>query len=49
MSSPNVITPHNDAEGCVKLAATDSCDLGIVVSDSASIRPTSRSRCGRGA
>ena len=35
MSSPNVITPRNDAEGCVVLAAKDSCDLGIVVSDSA--------------
>ena len=35
MSAPSPITPRNDAEGCVKLAAKDSCDLGIVVSDSA--------------
>ena len=36
MSSPTVITPLSTADGCVVLdAKKDSCDLGIVVSDSA--------------
>ena len=35
MSAPSPITPRSDAEGCVVLASKDSCDLGIVVSDSA--------------